>query len=267
MIAAEAIPIEFEHFRKRAHQLTGMALTSYKAPQMHRRLSALLTRLRIDSFAEYARVLERDAARRQEFRDYVTINVSEFFRDANRFADLEQRVLPELLKTSASLRVWSAGCSFGAEAYSIAIMLQELAPRGAHTVLASDVDQTILDRARAGTGYLASDVRNVGVDRTQRWLVAEPHGRFAIGPAPRTMIRFVRQDLLTDAYPSGRFDLIACRNVVIYFTAEAKERIYQKLVHSLRPRGVLFLGGTEAIMRPQSLGLSVTGPGFYRKDG
>ena len=110
------VPADFEVFRRRAYAITGLDLTSYKAPQMHRRLSALLTRLRIDGFAEYARVLEKDATRRQEFRDYVTINVSEFFRDGNRFADLEQRVLPELLKASAlSMRrlvSWAASISW-----------------------------------------------------------------------------------------------------------------------------------------------------------
>src|ERR1051326_8518379 len=91
--AEDAIPADFEAFRKRAYQLTGLDLTSYKAPQMHRRLVALLQRQKIASFAEYARVLESDADRRQEFKDYVTINVSEFFRDRDRFGDLERRGL------------------------------------------------------------------------------------------------------------------------------------------------------------------------------
>jgi chemotaxis protein methyltransferase CheR len=97
-------------------------------------------------------------------------------------------------------------------------------------------------------------------------LVTEPDGRLSVAAAPRTVIRFVKHDLLMDRYPSGPFDLIACRNVVIYFTEEAKERIFQGFVRALRPGGVLFVGGTEAIMRPQNMGLSVAGPGFYRKD-
>src|ERR1041384_6185439 len=103
--AAEATTPDFETFRKRAHQITGLDLTSYKAPQMHRRLAALISRLKIADFNEYARVLEMDAARRQEFRDYVTINVSEFFRDSDRFGDLERRVLPELLRDGAAVRI------------------------------------------------------------------------------------------------------------------------------------------------------------------
>ena len=103
-------------------------------------------------------------------------------------------------------------------------------------------------------------------DRARRWFVPESDGRLTVCPAPRTMIRFAKHDLLTDRCPNGPFDLIACRNVVIYFTEEAKERIFQGFVRGLRPGGVLFVGGTEAIMRPQTLGLSVTGAGFYRKD-
>jgi chemotaxis protein methyltransferase CheR len=267
MPAAEsAVPAEFEAFRKRAYQLTGLDLTSYKAPQMHRRLAALLQKRNITSFMQYARVLETDANSRQEFKDYVTINVSEFFRDTDRFGELERKVLPLLLANGSAVRVWSAGCSIGAEPYSLAIMLNELAPGRHHSILATDIDQTILDRARAGTGYLATDLRNAGPERLRKWFTATPDGKFSVGPAPRPMIRFQKHDLLRDPYPRGPFDLIACRNVVIYFTEEAKEKIYQGFVGSLASGGVLFVGGTEAIMRPQTLGLKVLGPGFYRKD-
>lgn len=264
--AAEGgVPLDFELFRRRAYLLTGLDLTAYKAPQMHRRLSALLGRLGLSNYGEYARLLTADAIRRQEFRDYVTINVSEFFRDVHRFGELEERVLPDLLRRRASLRVWSAGCSNGAEAYSLSILLQELSPDGGHAILATDVDQTILDRARAATDYLASDVRNVGRERARRWLIPTRDGRFSVAPGARAGVRFARHDLLRDAFPSGPFDLIACRNVVIYFTEAAKERIFDGFVARLSAGGVLFLGGTEAIMRPQVLGLSVIGPGFYRK--
>src|SRR5882762_9804472 len=131
------MPADFEVFRRRAYTITGLDLTSYKAPQMHRRLSALLSRLNVGGFAEYARLLENNAERRQEFRDYVTINVSEFFRDSDRFSDFERRVLPELLANSASVRVWSAGCSIGAEPYSLAILLSELGPGRNHRILAT----------------------------------------------------------------------------------------------------------------------------------
>lgn len=264
--AAEAISPDFESFRKRAYRITGLDLTSYKAPQMHRRLSALLQRQKIASFAEYARVLEANAERRQEFKDYVTINVSEFFRDSDRFGELQRKVIPLLLADGTGLRIWSAGCSIGAEPYSLSILLNETAPGRNHSILATDVDQTILDRARAGAAYLATDLRNAGAERIRNWFVPTPDGKFSVGPAPRVAVRFQKHDLLRDAYPKGPFDLIACRNVVIYFTEEAKERIYQGFVGSLRSGGVLFVGGTEAIMKPQALGLTLLGPGFYKKD-
>src|SRR5712671_3375074 len=100
---------DFDTFRRRAYQITGLDLTCYKVPQMHRRLSVLLTKVGVRTFADYARLLEQDAARRQEFRDFVTINVSEFFRDGDRFGDLERRV-SGLLGPGGALRAWSAGC-------------------------------------------------------------------------------------------------------------------------------------------------------------
>jgi chemotaxis protein methyltransferase CheR len=263
--AAARDAADFETFRKRARSLTGLDLRSYKAPQMHRRLSALLVRHRIASFADYARLLETDEQRRQEFRDFVTINVSEFFRDRDRFDELERHVLPKLLEGTGRVRVWSAGCSMGAEPYSLAILLRELGAGRHHQVLATDIDQTILTRAREGAGYTAADVRNVGSARLARWFTCEPAGLYRVGPAPRVLVGFRQHDLLQEAYPSGPFDLIACRNVVIYFTDAAKEHVYAEFVRALRPGGVLFVGGTEAILKPNQLDLQVLGPGFYRK--
>jgi len=163
-------------------------------------------------------------------------------------------------------RLDDAGCSIGAEPYSMSIILRELALGRNHSIMATDIDQTILDRARGGRDYLASDIRNVGSARMAKWFTLQPDGRYSVGAQPRTMITFQKHDLLRDRYPRGPFDLVSCRNVVIYFTEEAKERIYQGFVNSLRPGGILFVGGTEAIMRPQALGLKVVGPGFYRTE-
>jgi len=262
--APEATP-DFEAFRQRAYKITGLDLTSYKVPQMHRRLSALLTRVGVRNFADYARLLEHDTQRRQEFRDFVTINVSEFFRDGDRFGDLERR-MQGLIGTKGALRAWSAGCSIGAEPYSLAMMLLEMAPGRSHSILATDIDETILARARSASDYLAADIRNVGKARMERWFTADGKGRYTLNPAPRTLVTFKKHDLLRDRAPQGGpFDLVCCRNVVIYFTEEAKERIYSGFVDSLRPGGVLFIGATEAIMQPKPLGLQVVGPGFYQK--
>jgi chemotaxis protein methyltransferase CheR len=256
---------DFEAFRQRAYQITGLDLTSYKVPQMYRRLSVLLTRVKMRTFAEYARLLEQDPARRQEFRDFVTINVSEFFRDGDRFGDLERRVLGGLIRPGGALRAWSAGCSIGAEPYSLAMLLLEMAPGRPHTIMATDIDDTILARARSASDYLAADIRNVGKERIERWFSVDANNRYTLKPAPRALVTFRKHDLLRDRAPGGSFDLVLCRNVVIYFTEAAKDRIYTGFVEALRPGGILFIGATEAIMQPKPLWLQVVGPGFYQK--
>jgi chemotaxis protein methyltransferase CheR len=262
-IPSEATP-DFEAFRRNAYRITGLDLTCYKVPQMQRRLSVLLTKVQVPTFAEYAQVLARDPQRRQEFRDFVTINVSEFFRDSDRFGDLEKRVR-ELVGTGGTLRAWSAGCSIGAEPYSLAMLLMEIAPRRPHSILATDIDDTILARARSAADYVAADIRNVGAARIARWFNVDANGRYTLTAEPRAMVTFRKHDLLRDRTPNGPFDLICCRNVVIYFTEEAKDRIYSGFISALRPGGLLFIGGTEVIMRPQTLGLRGLGPGFYEK--
>ncbi|MDQ6670045.1 MAG: protein-glutamate O-methyltransferase CheR [Chloroflexota bacterium] len=260
---ADATP-DFETFRRRAYQITGLDLTLYKVPQMHRRLSVLLTRVGVRNFADYATLLEADTVRRQEFRDFVTINVSEFFRDADRFADLQRR-LGGLIKPGRGLRAWSAGCSNGAEPYSLAMLLLEIAPGRPHAILATDIDETILTRARSAADYLGADIRNMGQERIARWFTLGAGGRYTLKPPPRALVKFERHDLLRDRAPGGAYDLVCCRNVVIYFTEEAKQRIYSGFVESLRSGGLLFLGATEAILQPKPLGLEVVGPGFYQK--
>jgi chemotaxis protein methyltransferase CheR len=255
---------DFEAFRQTAYKITGLDLTSYKVPQMHRRLSVLLSKVQVRTFAEYSRLLEKDSQRRQEFRDFVTINVSEFFRDGDRFADLEKRVRG-LVASGSALRAWSAGCSIGAEPYSLAMLLLEIAPSRPHSILATDIDDTILARARAASDYLPADIRNVGAERVARWFTTGANAKATLKAGPRALVTFRKHDLLRDPTPAGPFDLICCRNVVIYFTEEAKERIYAGFVSALRPDGLLFIGATEAIMKPQPLGLRALGPGFYQK--
>ena len=144
-------------FERTVQRLTGVDLASYRPGQMRRRLDVLLRRVGATGFVEYARMLERDPARLQEFRDYFTINVTSFFRDAERFTFLESTVLPSLLSEPRSLQVWSAACSIGAEPYSVAILLRELAPLLRHKIVATDVDVTIVDRAHRADGYLPDD--------------------------------------------------------------------------------------------------------------
>ena len=170
-------------------------LENYKDEQMKRRLDSWLVRAHIDNWKDYFNMLSADTKETERFRNYLTINVTEFFRDPSRWDLLQRDVLPYLIKNSAGnheLKLWSAGCSIGTEAYTMAILMNE-----------ATVD-------------------------------------------------------------SG-FDLIVCRNVVIYFTAESKEILYAKFCKALRPGSVLFVGGTEIISTPSAYGLQNFGISFYKK--
>ena len=256
--------LAYAHFQRTVQRLVGVDLASYRQGQMRRRLDALVQRVGAHGYAEYSRMLERDPARVQQFRDYFTINVTEFFRDPDRFRFLETKVLPELLATRSGLKIWSAACSNGSEPYSVAILLRELAPLLPHRVLATDVDVTIVERARRADTYIQAELKNVSPTRLQKAFTQSPEGTFAVRPEIRKLVNIRLHNLLTPP-PTQGFDLILCRNVVIYFTDEAKAALYDHLVNSLRPGGVLFVGGTEMIASAHHLGLTSIGPSFYRK--
>src|SRR6266536_252486 len=257
--------LDYSSFQRTIQRLIGVDLSSYRQGQMRRRLDALLRRVGVASFTQYARMLERDPVRLQEFRDYFTINVTEFFRDVEHFKHLETKVLPELVKEWRGLQVWSAACSIGAEPYSVAILLRELAPMLRHKILATDVDVTIVDRARRADKYVQAELKNVTPARLQKAFTQTPDGTYSLRPEVKQLVELKLHNLLTPP-PGQGFDLILCRNVVIYFTDPAKVELYQHLVNPLRPGGVLFVGGTEMVASAQQLGLTTIGPSFYRKE-
>jgi chemotaxis protein methyltransferase CheR len=195
----------------------------------------------------------------------MTINVSELFRNPERFDELEKRFMPDLLEASKGrgLRVWSAGCSYGAEPYTLAILLKEAGPRLVHELVATDIDETILARAREGY-FTDADLQHVTAARRERWFDRQPDGRMRVKAELRAMVRFSRLDLLKDPYPRSR-DLILCRNVVIYFNEDAKERIYERFFQALQPGGTLFVGSTERVCAAARLGWERPSTFFSRR--
>jgi chemotaxis protein methyltransferase CheR len=257
---------DYAAFVHRVRRITGIDLNGYKPEQMRRRLLALAARHGSANLCSFAAAMERDGAALTAFKNFFTINVSEFLRDGPRWDDLAERVLPDLLATKGrkGLQVWSAGCSYGAEPYSLAMLLDELAPRLPHIVLATDIDETILSRAREGARYQENDLRNVSEQRRARFFQRGVDGTYAVNPVLKERIRFVRHDLLTDV-PTTGLDLIICRNVVIYFTEQAKRLLYKRMWDALRPGGVLFVGGTEVVVGARELGLEPFLTSFYVK--
>ncbi len=257
-------PADYLRFCAGVRQICGIDLGNYRPGQMERRLRSHAERVGHADLDAYLAHIRRDRAARDDFLDRMTINVSELFRNPERFAELERTHIPDLLTRSPrGLRVWSAACSYGAEPYSLAILLKEAAPTGRHEVRGTDLDRRILDRARRGE-FNAADLRNVSAERRRRWFTDTPDGGAHASDTLRNAVRFSHLDLLADRYPSGQ-DLILCRNVVIYFTETAKAGIYARLRDALRPGGILMIGSTETIAGAEELGLQKLSTFFYSR--
>jgi chemotaxis protein methyltransferase CheR len=250
-------------FRRALERAINVPLGQYKEPQMKRRLASIMTRRGLDGWPAFEKAIAADPKLLSDVRDTLTINVSEFFRQADRFQELQLKWLPKLTRERRQLKIWSAGCSIGCEPYTLAMILNEIDPRGNHTILATDVDMPILSRAREGTGYLPSEVRAVPPPLLKKYFVQEGQ-TYRVADEIRRKVNFRRHDLLSDPYPMD-LDMILCRNVVIYFTDEAKQHIYQGFAKSLRPSGLLFIGGSEMIMRSGEIGFRTAGTSMYQK--
>lgn len=257
---------EYILVKRKIFHLTGVDLDNYKTAQVRRRLRTYLLRSGHTTWVAYFRAAQDDAAEIQQLQDYLTINVSAFFRDTAKFAYLQETVLPMLLKQRPLLRVWSAGCSRGYEPYSLLILLaQESSLYRRHTVLATDIDHSALAVAQAGGPYTAQEVAPVAPDMREQFFKTEDGGRtYYVTEALRSRVEFRYHNLLNDPFEDD-FDLIVCRNVVIYFTPETKAALYRRFFKALHPGGVLFLGGTEIIPKVSEVGFSPLAHTFYRR--
>ncbi|MGE5587925.1 MAG: CheR family methyltransferase [Clostridia bacterium] len=261
-VAADVQDMEYGLFRKKVMQAVGIDLGCYKENQMKRRLAAALTRSGHANLFDYWRAMEQDPALLRDFVDFVTINVSSFFRNREKFDELAESIMPDLLKVRQSLKVWSAGCSTGQEPYTIGIILSELTPGTAHRIVGTDINASALRLAREAV-YTRDDVKEVRPGLVQKYFTAEGD-KLRLKDSVRRMVEFKPHNLLADAYEE-ECDLILCRNVMIYFTEEAKARVFKGFHTSLKPRGVLFIGGTETMMTASELGFELISPFFYRK--
>lgn len=256
---------DFSLFQQRVERKTGIRLGEYKADQMRRRIATLALKTGCGSFFAYAALVERDPARLTEFLDQMTINVTELLRNPNRFDELRTEILPGLLaqRPGTPLSVWSAGCSYGAEAYSAALLLHEADPATLHQIWGTDIDLAILAKAKQ-PAFSESDMVNTSPARRQAHFQADG-GTYQPKAHLRTRVGFGPHDLLAGAYPKAKYHLILCRNVLIYFNDDAKERICRGFHTALRPGGVLFVGGTERLSDHRVTGFELIRPFFYRK--
>lgn len=250
-------------FKQKLKRKTEIDLDLYKEPQMKRRIGNLVNRAGMNSYSAYFDRVVGDKDAFASFIEYLTINVSEFFRTPEKFGKLETDVIPDLLRRAPKLNIWSAGCSIGAEPYSLAIILKEMTPRVRHRILATDLDVEILAKAKCGI-YTENELKAMTPERRARYFDKTDGEKYAVKQEIKDCIEFRRHNLLKDPFETG-FDLILCRNVVIYFTEEAKDQLYAHFFQALKPGGILFVGATEAILNFRKLGYTSFQPFFYQK--
>jgi len=251
---------DFLYFIDQVKKMTGIDLALYKEAQMKRRLTSLRLKRGYDSFARYFEAISGNQELFYEFLDRMTINVSEFFRNPGRWEVLETKILPRLKSQSPRLKCWSAACSTGEEPYTLSLIL--LKHRLDATLLATDIDEGALAKARQGV-YTDRSLQDCPKELVARYF-SKDSMTYRISDEVKQRVTFRKHNLLADAF-DNQFDLIICRNVMIYFTEEAKHELYHKFSRALKPGGVLFVGSTEQIFQPSQYQFEAEDTFFYRK--
>lgn len=253
---------EYIFLKNRIDKLINIDLNCYKSQQMRRRLSFFIEKSNNLDIVSYCRLLENDTSQLKKLRDFLTINVTEFFRDEWAFKELKTNILPDLIDRN-KLKIWSAGCSDGGEPYSIAMLLKEFSINYIPIILATDIDEMSLLKASAGGPYTSESIRNIPKEILSKYFTFTDN-KYWLKDTIKNMVRFQRHNLLLDKFEKG-FDLICCRNVTIYFTNETKNILNRRFAEALNDRGILFIGATEFMMSPQDSGFSKLGSCFYRR--
>jgi len=254
--------MDYEIFIKKIEKFTGIGLTSYKRPQMERRINSLMRTQGFRNYFEYHCALQKDPLQLEKLLNHLTINVSEFYRNPPQWEILKTRILPELLKVNPRPKTWSAGCATGEESYTLALILRENVSCSFPRILATDIDEKALAKAKVGV-YQEKAIMHVPKDQLVKYFFRDGDA-YQIKEEIKRLVNFQRHDMLKEPFGS-LFDLILCRNVVIYFTEEAKNMLYQRFRDALRPGGVLFTGSTEQIFQASQLGLEAVASFFYRR--
>jgi chemotaxis protein methyltransferase CheR len=243
-------------------RVCGIDLSQYKRGQMERRIRTFASARGATDLAAYLRRLQTDADELDAFLDRITINVSQLFRNPTQWTLLAERVLPDLA-ARGSVRAWSAGCSYGAEAYTLAAIARDAVPRARIEIVGTDIDKRMVERARLGR-YDDDDARTAPPSVLTSHFARTADGWQATATLKAT-VRFEVGDLLRMAVPRERYDLVLCRNTVIYFTPEVRDALHERLVTALRPGGYLMIGSTERVTAAAEIGLEPCAPFTYRK--
>lgn len=254
---------DYEYFKKAVYELTKIDLNAYKEKQMKRRIDTLISKNNVQGYDKYVQVLKTDKVRFEEFVNYLTINVSEFYRNPDQWVLLDKEIIPELVKKfGKNLKIWSAACSTGDEPYSLVMALSRHIPLNQIRIIATDIDKQVIEKAKVGL-YSEKSIASVPEDLKKKYFT-KIGPSYQIADEIKARVTFKQHNLLKDPYEKD-CHLIVCRNVLIYFTEEAKEEIFCKYNQSLAKGGLLFIGSTEQIMNYKEIGYGRRNSFFYEK--
>ncbi len=254
---------DYEYFKKAMYDLTKIDLDAYKEKQMKRRIDTLIAKHKYKGYQDYIAAVKTNKDLLDEFLGYMTINVSEFYRDPMQWQILDKEVFPELIrKFGKNLKIWSAACSTGDEPYSLVMALSRHLPLSNIRIYATDLDNQILEQAKVGL-YAEKSLHGVPKDLKAKYFT-KVGSSYRISDEIKKRVTFKQHNLLKDRYDFG-YHIIVCRNVLIYFTEEAKDEIFAKYNKSLVSGGILFIGSSEQIINYKELGYERKSSYFYIK--
>jgi chemotaxis protein methyltransferase CheR len=263
---------DFRRISAMVHGDAGIYLPQSKATLVYSRLAKRLRALGLTSFKAYcALVASVDGLdERQKMLAALTTNVTRFFREPHHFEHLRHKVLPPLLEQArrgGRVRIWSAACSSGQEAFSIAMTVLSAMPEAAERdirILATDIDPNMVAEGRGGT-YAAHLLEGVPPELRKRWTLPAPGGAVRMADEARSLVTFNELNLIGDWPMKGRFDAIFCRNVAIYFEDETQARLWSRFAPLLNPNGALYIGHSERVQGPAAGAFRPDGVTTYRK--
>lgn len=255
--------MDYEKFKELIYKMSGINLTFYKEKQMKRRIDSLISKNGFDNYENYVNALKINVNLYNEFINYLTINVSEFYRNPEQWEVLERDIIPVLLTKTNTLKIWSSACSTGDEPYTLVMVLNKFLPLSNIKILATDIDKNAIEKAKTGI-YTNKSVESLPKTYLDKHFTK--HGElYKINEDVKKCVEYKQFNLLKDQYPTN-YDLIACRNVLIYFTEEAKVDIYKNFNKALRAGGILFVGSTEQIILSSRYNFRPVKTFFYIKD-
>lgn len=258
--------VDYNEFISAFYLQSGIDLNLYKEKQMKRRIISLIEKNGFGDFMSFFSAMMVNGELYDTFINYMTINVSEFYRNPSQWKLLEDVIIPMLRdkgKDFGEIKIWSSACSTGDEPYTVVMVLNKFVPLEKIKILASDIDFEAIEKAKQGV-YPERSIKDLPTEFKNRYFTRLSETTYKISDEVKNCVEFRQINLLADVYPKEN-DLIICRNVLIYFTEEAKHYIYERFNEALEEGGVLFLGNTEQVISCAKFGFRPIQTFFYQK--